>query len=246
MNTRDAFTQNAFVQGAFAPDAFTQDSFARGRDSGVVLFDDDFDLPSVPPVPPEPEIIEPVFTAAELAAAREDAAREARDAVLAEADAATRTMAGRALTAMAQEMTAARGEVAAVAEAAAEAMARLLLDCFATAFPALSARHGAGEVAAVMRRILPVLHREPRITIRVSPHISAAMAAEIEAMDPDLAARVKIIPTDAMAAEDVRIAWEDGGAVRDTKLLWDQIESILAPAGLLTPARTAKEHALVD
>ncbi len=241
MSTRDAFAHNAFVENAFARSAFT-----RPRDPGVVLFDDDFDLPPVPPAPPEPEIIEPVFTAAELAAAREDASREARDAALAEADAATRTMVSRALTAMAQEMTAARGDVAVVAEAAAEAMARLLLDCFATAFPALSARHGAGEVAAVVRRILPVLHREPRITVRVSPHISAAMAAEIEAMDPDLAARVKIIPTDAVAAEDVRIAWEDGGAVRDTKLLWDQIESILAPAGLLTSARTAKEHSLVD
>ena len=223
-----------------------RDAFARSRDSGVLLFDDDFDLPAAASPPPEPEIIEPVFTAAELEAAREAAAREARDAALVESDTSTRATIGRALTAMAQEMAAARGEVAVDAAATAEAVTRLLLDCFATGFPALSARHGPEEAAAVLRHILPVLHREPKITVRVSPHIATAMRAEIEAMDPDLAARVTLIPTDAMAADDVRIGWENGGAIRETRALWTQIENILAPAGLLTTARTAKEHALVD
>ena len=59
--------------------------------------------------------------------------------------------AGRALAEIAAQIAAARAEAASIAEQSAEAIARLLLDCFAAAFPALSARHGPGEVAAVLR-----------------------------------------------------------------------------------------------
>src|ERR1035438_8015475 len=110
-------------------------SAARG--SGVLLFDEDFDLP---PPSPEPEMIQPVFTAAELMAAREEAAREGRDSALAEADASGSAASWRALTEIAARMEAAREEAASIAEQSAEAIARLLLDCFATAFPALSTR----------------------------------------------------------------------------------------------------------
>ena len=83
------------------------------------------------------------------------------------------------MTEIAEQLAAARAEAAAVAEQSSEAIARLLLDCFATAFPALSARHGASEVAAVMHLVLPALHREPKITVRINPHLIAAMTEEI-------------------------------------------------------------------
>src|SRR5436305_1056752 len=133
-------------------------AFSSAGGSGVLLFDEDFDLPSKPP---EPEVIEPVFTAAELLAAREEAAQDSRDRAIAEAEASVQVAASRALAAIAAQITAARDEAASIAEQSAEAIARLLLGCFATAFPALSARHGAGEVATVLHEILPALHREP-------------------------------------------------------------------------------------
>ena len=210
-----------------------RDAFARSRDSGVLLFDDDFDLPPAPSPPPEPEIIEPVFTAAELEAAREEAAREAREAALAEAGATSRGAAREALASIAAAMTAASEEAAALAEETASSLAGLLLACFAAAFPALSARHGPEEAAAVVRQVLPALHREPKVTIRVNPRLAGFVVAEIEASDPDLAARVRIVPTEAMAVGDTRIAWDNGAATRDTKAVWERIESILSPAGLL-------------
>jgi flagellar biosynthesis/type III secretory pathway protein FliH len=210
---------------------------------GVLLFDEDFDLP---PARPEPEVIQPVFTAAELLAAREEAARDGRDRALAEAKESARAAISRTLAEIAAQLTAARAEAASIAEQSAEAIARLLLDCFATAFPALSARHGAGELAAVLREILPVLHREPRITVRINPHLVPAMTEEIHALDADLAARVRLLPTDGVVHGDARVTWEHGAAIRDTVSLWSQIESILAPAGLLSIKQTAKEHELVE
>ncbi len=216
---------------------------ARG---GVVFFDEDFDLPPPSAAAPEPEIIVPVFSAEELAAAKEIAAAESRTAALGEAATSARAAASQALATVAAELIAARAEAAEIAEQSAEAIVRLLLDCFATAFPALSTRHGPEEVAAVLRAILPALHREPKVTVRVNPHTAAALTEEIRALDPDLTSNVRVVPTDALTRDEVRVAWENGTAVRDTKALWRQIEDVLAPAGLLTAKQTVRDHALVD
>jgi flagellar assembly protein FliH len=229
--------------------------FSTSRRPGVLLFDEDFDQP---PPSDEPEVIQPVFTLAEILAARDEAARESRDEALAEADASARAAAQLALTAIAAQVAAARSEVTSIAEQSSEAIARLLLGCFATAFPALSARHGTDELTAVIRAILPALHREPKITVRINPHHVTALTEEFRTFDTDLAARVRLLATDAVALGDARITWENGAATRDTTSLWQQIENVLASTGLVdatiteqpaAPAKiesTAKEHELVE
>lgn len=211
--------------------------------SGVLLFDEDFDLPAKPP---EPEVIEPVFTAAELIAAREEAAQDSRDRALAEVESTARAASNRALAEIAAQITAARDQAASIAEQSAEAIARLLLDCFATAFPALSARHGPGELAAMLHQILPALQHEPKITVRVHPHLVPGMTEELQSLDADLVARVRLIAADGVAMGDARVTWDHGAATRNAASLWNQIESILAPAGLLSAKQTAKEHELVE
>jgi flagellar biosynthesis/type III secretory pathway protein FliH len=98
----------------------------------------------------------------------------------------------------------------------------------------------------VLREILPALHREPKITVRISPHLFPAMSQQLETMDTDLAARVRLLATDSVPEGDARVSWENGAATRDSVSLWDQIESILAPAGLLSAKQPVKEHELVE
>ena len=81
-------------------------AFSSAGGSGVLLFDEDFDLPAKPP---EPEVIEPVFTAAELAAAREEATQESRDRAIAEVDGTARSASSRALTEIAAQITCSAG-----------------------------------------------------------------------------------------------------------------------------------------
>jgi flagellar biosynthesis/type III secretory pathway protein FliH len=221
--------------------------FSTARPPGVVLFDEDFDQP-----PPGPEMIEPVYSAAELLAAKEDAAREARDIAIAEAEAQTRSRVSHALTAIATHLADARDSAAAIADQSAEAIARLLLRCFAATFPALSARHGETEVAALLRALLPTLHRQLSISVRVHPDLIVTLTEELASLDHDIASRVRVIPAAAMAHGDARVAWDHGAAARDTASLWSQIENILAPAGLLEPINAPqpqpamKDHAIAD
>jgi flagellar biosynthesis/type III secretory pathway protein FliH len=229
------------------------DTYFSPRGAGVLLFDEDFDLPSPPPPPSlDPEIIEPLFTRDELKAACDEAALESRETALLEAKGHVLAATGQALAAIAEQIAETRAEVVSMAEQSSEAIVRLLLDCFAAVFPALAARHGARETAAILREILPALHHEPKITVRINPHITESMTREIQALDPDLAAHLRLVPTDAVALGDARITWENGAATRDAASLWTQIEAILAPAGLLNTTgprnieQTAKEYALVE
>jgi flagellar biosynthesis/type III secretory pathway protein FliH len=210
-----------------------------------ILFEEDFDLPPQPPPAPEPEVIEPVFTDADLEAARAQAWQEGHDAASAAADAATTTRARIALARIAEEIAAARHDASALAEQAAASIAQLLLDCFAAAFPALCAHHGQAEVLAIIRAVVPTLHLQPAITVRVSPHLAGAIAQEVEQLDPDFGDRVQIVPTDAVPLSDIRISWRNGGALRDTAGLWSEITAVLGANGLF-PASEAKELAYAE
>jgi flagellar biosynthesis/type III secretory pathway protein FliH len=210
------------------------------------LFIEDFDNPAGSAPAPEPEIIEPVFTAAEIAAARATAWREGYDAATVEWGSDNVAAIRRSLAAIATQCAAAREEAAAVAETSAEAVAQLLFDCFAKAFPALSARHGETELRAIVREVLPALRQEPKVTIRLNRHDADGVAAEIGRMDPELAEHVQIVPTDSMVAGDLLITWRNGRLTRDAAAVWRNIADILAPAGLLPAQPAMKEPERVE
>ena len=207
----------------------------RAMPPGGVLFEEDFDLPPPPAAPPEPEIIEPVYSAADLQDARTEAWREGRDAAMAEAETTARTEARQTLTRIAERLDATQAEAADLVERSTEAIARLLMDGFAAAFPALSRKHGAAELRAIIRTILPALHQELAVTVRVDGNAAQAVRDEIERLDPDLLPKIEVQPSNAVLPGDIRIAWRNGAAIRDTATLWEEITAILSPAGLMSP-----------
>jgi flagellar biosynthesis/type III secretory pathway protein FliH len=194
------------------------------------LFGEDFDRPEAAPAQ---EAIEPVFSAAELANAREAAWRQGNTAGLAEAAAGDAAAMRCTIESIAAQFADARDTAAALAEQSADAIARLLLDSLAAAFPVLCACYGEAEVQAIVRSVLPALTQEQVVTIRTNPLTARSLVREIGRLDPDLAARVQIVESDAMTPGDVKIAWRNGAAVRDATALWEQVAAILAPAGLL-------------
>jgi hypothetical protein len=194
------------------------------------LFAEDFDLPQTAAAP---ETIEPVFSASDLTAAREAAWHEGRAVGVQEA-ATSDAMATKQAIAQITELLHAEAQAGvARAEREAASIAQLLLDCLAATFPTLAARYGDAEVRAIIRTVLPALIREPEITIRTHPDTVLLIAQEIVGLDPDLKQHVKTVPCDDMAPGDLRIAWRNGSAVRNTTALWQQVAEILAPAGLL-------------
>ncbi len=202
------------------------------------LFAEDFDLPETAPAP---KVIEPVFSAGELAAARESAWQEGREAGLSEAAAADAASTKEVMAQIAAQLRAESEAALIQAERQAESIARLLLGSLAATFPALSARHGDAEARAIVHSVLPALAQEPLITIRVHPDTAAVISREIGQLDPELRARIETVTAEAMQPGDVRITWRNGSAVRNVDALWQQVAEVLAPAGLLRADARVKE-----
>jgi len=194
------------------------------------LFADDFDMPE--PVAP-PVAQEPSYGATDLADARAAGWREGHAAGSEEAAGSDAAATRAAVEQIAAQLTAEAEAAATRAERSAEAIASLLIDSLAAAFPELCARHGDAEARAVIRIVLPALSQETAITVRAHPATAAAVSAEIERLDIELATRVQTVTCDTMSPGDLRIAWHNGFAVRDVAALWQQIAAVLTSAALL-------------
>ena len=213
---------------------------AAPRPLGGILYAEDFDAPEQPP--PAPAAPEPTYSAVELADARETGRAEGWRAARAatESDAEARKVA--VLQAMTTALSDARAAGESLAAVAAEAVARAALSLLAAALPATCARHGERELRALAEAVLPALDTEPRIVIRANASALRGLADTVARLDPDLAARVQLVPAEILAADEVRIAWQDGRAARDRRAIASAIEAVLAPLGLFeveTPVRAA-------
>ncbi len=211
------------------------------RPSGKVLFAEDFDLLAARDNPPEPEVIEPTFSAAELEAARAEAWQAGSDAASAAAAAADHAAIRQTVAAVAEQLAAAHDELLDLAEQSATAIARLLLSSLGVVLPELAARYGEAELQAIIRIVLPGLFKEPAVTLRINPQHCTIIAREIERLDPDLAARLQIVPAESIPAGDARINWRNGGATRDAAALWEQVAATLALSGLSPALAEPKE-----
>ncbi len=217
-----------------------------------VIYAEDFDDPALPddaaaPPDAEPEPIEPSFTLAELEATRTAAFAEgavAERARLAAEDAAARS---RALDALAMALASAAEAARMVTEEIAEGLAQAVLSLVAAGLPALCAHHGESEARALLQSLLPTLGSEPRIIVRLNPNLLDAVRADLAGLDPEIAAVVQLVPTDAMPPGDVRVSWEGGTCQRSTAAACAAVREVLAPLGLLLPEpRTETPHRILE
>ncbi len=206
---------------------------SRSAAAGILYaedFDDENQAETAASHPaPEPEVIEPVFTAAELEAARADARAIGR----AEAERGVAASRLQVLQLIASGMTEAREEAHHIAEQAAEAVARCTLTSLAACLPALCAQHGADELRALIRVVLPALTNEPRITVKLHPHMVAVVRDEIASLEIEAADRITLQPSEAIAPGDARVGWSDGSAGRHAARAQAAVENALAVLGLL-------------
>jgi flagellar assembly protein FliH len=224
-----------------------------------LLFADDFATPSTDaagatgpsvstePPPPAPP---PTFSTAQLLVARLEGVAEGECKALAQFRAEGGELCQQALASIAEQLSGARQEYARLADEAAAATARLLMQTLHTLLPATTLRCGEAEVRALARAILPGLAQEPHVQIRVAPPLVPAIEAELAGLDADLRSRIVLAPTETMSPGDLRIVWQDGCASRDTEAIWNAVTEVLAPLGLFdvdcppaTPTQPRGHHA---
>lgn len=214
------------------------------------LFEDDFAAPEASPravraePPPEPEVIVPSFSAAELAEARAEGFAEGRAAALAEAKAAAEARTAAALEAIAARLGEARREAAEAAERAATSLAAATLELVSRALPSAAAAHALPTCSALAETLLARLPAVERIAIRVPPELADALGPKLSAAAAaaDYAGRLEVIPTAGLAPGEMRVSWPGGEARHDPAAFAAAARALLAQLGLSIPEGQAEEN----
>lgn len=198
-----------------------------------ILYAEDFGILEESTLVPGPvlaEPFEPVLTQADVEAASAAAVAAARD----EWERSALQARTQALGALAASLATAETDAQELAETVAESVARSVLSLLASALPDLCAAYGDNEARALVRRFLPTLHLEQRVTVRVHPSLVEAVQRDVALLDEELAAKVGVLPA-ALAPGDARVTWADGTLTRDTKAICAAMQDVLSQLGLLDP-----------
>lgn len=190
-----------------------------------VLYAEDFDEPSpdypvtrsAGPAPAaEPEFISPSFSLGELRAATDQAHEEGREAERCATAHALATQRNAVLTSLAEQLSATQQQSRQIVEGALDAIAQTTLSLLAVALPALCASHAEDELRALLRRLLPPTRQLPELHIRVHPFLREAIEDETNMVLEGSGTQVTWTESSKLAPGDIAIAWQNGGALRDT------------------------------
>lgn len=206
-------------------------------------FDRQFDAP--PPAPPEPVLEDivpeeppppppPTFSEAELEGARAVARAEGLTEGLRQGRAEALGGIEQAQLQITQSVDTRLGDIL---SSAAECYAKqrslslqIALTITAKLLPDYIARHGQGEIEALVSRILNDLIKEPHLAIRVADAQLDYVRQTVEAMAAQrgFAGKLVFMAEPQMGVSDCRIEWADGGAERDEARLWAEVDRLVA------------------
>jgi hypothetical protein len=210
--------------------------FGLGRSDGI-LYIEDFDAPppgAEAPLPEPPPSTEPVFTAADVAAAHEAGRQRGLQAALSDAQLLQAQLQAAATQALADSITATRGLLEKLATQQAENTARTLFAILKAAIPHTMACHAKQELRAVIDSLAPGLRSEPELRVRAHPDLADFVR---ETLADILAAEGGVLSVSAdstLAPGDIQLGWADGSAKRDCTAIYTEIANALAPLGLPT------------
>ena len=133
------------------------------------------------------------------------------------------------LTTLAEQLSVTQQQAKRVVEEALGSIAQTTLSLLAVALPALCANHAEAELRSLLRRLLPPTRQFPELHIRVHPCVREALEDETNLILEGSGTQVTWTESIKLAPGDVAIAWQNGGALRNTAAICSDItKAILA------------------
>ncbi len=177
--------------------------------------------------------VEPTFTQADLAAARQQgyeaghaagtmAAVSSREAHQAAAE-------EESLQVIAAAMTKGCHLAADVTEAAATSLAKALIAAMNAAMPDLIQRSALNEVTAMLALVLPGLSREPSVRVEVPNEMVAYIEATCASLVPDHSSKIQVMGENSMTPGEARVRWNAGQARRRPSEVWQAVMNAFHP-----------------
>ena len=161
-----------------------------------------------------PPTADPVRTAAEIEEDRAAMRNEGFAAGLRAAESGLAAQRARILEDMASQIERSFQDAHKMIENSLGTVADAALSALVECFPALCDRHGASELRALVRSLLPSLTDELKLTATVHPSMEEVVRQEIVALkaNPE---QIMVKTSSDMLTGDVTLAWADGVASRN-------------------------------
>lgn len=179
--------------------------------------------------------VEPMFSRADLAAARRDGVELGRAAGLAEAAASRAATEVEALALIAAALADGRTEAVRVADQAAGALARALVAAMDAVMPDLVRRSALDEAGAMLAHVLPGLSREPHVRVEVPREVADGVEAALAKLTPEHRGRICVTGLEragagSLEAGEVQVRWSSGHAQRRPEQVWRTVMDALGGA----------------
>ncbi len=207
------------------------DMFGFGRTDGI-LFIEDFDAPPLPQTEPEPATKAPVFTVADLEAAREAGRQEGMQEALSDAGLLQVQLQAAATQALADSMTASRSAVERLVAARADEAARTLLAMLQAAIPHTMKSLAKSEMQGIVATLLPGLRSEAELRVRTHPDLADFVRETLADLLTDSSLVLSVSADEHLLPGDIQLFWNEGSAQRDTRAIYTNIVKALAPLRL--------------
>jgi flagellar biosynthesis/type III secretory pathway protein FliH len=209
--------------------------FGLGRSDGI-LYIEDFDAPPAAVAKSEaetkPEAIAPVFTAEDVAAARETGRQEGMQAALSDANLLQVQLQAAATQALADSMATTRCTLERLVARRADDAARTTLAILQAAIPRAMQTNAKGEVESVIAALLPGLRSEAELRVRTHPDLAAFVRELLADLLTDGAGVLSVSADETLLPGDIQLFWGEGSAVRDCRWIYNDIVKALAPLRL--------------
>jgi len=187
-----------------------------------------------PPPPaepePEPEPPAPTFSEEELEAARVAAYQAGRQSVLNESAAMAVKALTEAMDKVAQGLGLLQPSINRASNEISEVAAQVALEVCRKMLPHTADHFAVAEIEAMVAGLMPQLVDHPRLIVRVNPRLAKDLSSRLTAVckNHGFEGRFQIIEQPHLGAADTQVDWGDGGAERNTRRLWDAVDTLVA------------------
>jgi len=193
---------------------------ANGEE-GIEEEEDDDEEIELPPAP--------TFSEEELAAAQQQSFQDGKAAGLQEANAQFEHVIATALSQIAQSIPTVFEQHAHIQKEHEAQALEVATAVSKKIIPAYAEKNGLEEIIQVVQRCMEPLHTEPRIIVKVHESLREDVQEKLKKIADNLGfeGRVVVMANDDIVPGDCRIDWSEGGAERNSEVLWQQIDEII-------------------
>jgi flagellar assembly protein FliH len=210
------------------------DMFGLGRSDGI-LYIEDFDAPPPQPEPDaqaEPAANAPIFTAEDIAAAREAGRAEGVQSALSDANLLQVQLQAAATQALADAMATTRGSLERLVARRADDCARTTLAILQAAIPHVMQTQAKGELEGIIAALLPGLRSEAELRVRTHPDLADFVRETLADLLTDGSGLLSVSADENLLPGDIQLFWGEGSAFRNCRCIYNDIVKALAPLRL--------------